>query len=171
MFGIYRLNLYKLDSLNLLDIDTPINYHFIKIDEYNYSQVSLISDELQSNFKKMLELNDYGVYICVDNHPVGYGWVKLDGSSDPFYQIERTCYLCRFFVHPNWRGNNLYPITIKHLVDKFKAQYDSMYISVAPDNVSSIRGVEKLQFRFVDSFTFIRLLRFTFNKFTLRNEI
>lgn len=172
IFNIYRLNLYSLNSCDELpELVSNVEYSFMPITLDNYRLISTISDESTNNFKKMLSYNDFGLYIIIGGKPVGYGWVKQDGSKDPFYRFNMSCYLCRFYIHPDYRGKNLYPITIKRLVEMFRSKYKNIYISVAPDNVPSIRGVNKLSFRKRGSFTFVRFLKVTFNKYTISDEI
>lgn len=166
LFKLYDLNLYRW-SRTSNEITTDLDYSFVEITAENYKLISDISAERLSNFHRMISLKDYGVFICVEGKPVGYGWAKFCGSSDYFFKLGNVCYLCRFYINPSFRGHNLYPLLIKYLLDKFKNIYDDIYISVAPENTPSIRGVAKHDFKFLCRLRFIRLLKLTFNKFNL----
>ena len=167
LFAVYNLFLYRVDVETVLNtniISTEKNVTFQRIGNTNYKLVSNISGELVGNVKKMLSYEDYGVFDCVNGKPVGYGWVKEQGSKDAFFIFENSAYLCRFFIHPDCRGMNLYPLTIKHLVDSFKSKYSKFHIAIERNNEASIKGAAKMGFKQIKELTFVRILRCTFNK-------
>ena len=170
-FCIYKLYLYEIDlsKESLPDISSDMDYTFKRIDNDNYSLISTISDELESNVKKLLSFNDYGIFICVDGKPIGYGWLKQEGSKDAFFAFKNAAYLCRFFIHPDYRGKNLYPITIRYLISEFKDKYSKFHIAIEHKNIASIKGASKLRFKLVGNFSFIRILRCTLNKHKIIN--
>lgn len=166
IFRLYSLNLYKWSKSNS-EITTDLNYSFERITSENLKLISDISNEKICNFQKMLSWGDYGVFIFVNGKPVGYGWAKCKESRDYFFNIGEVCYLCRFYINSDFRGHNLYPMTIKHLIEQFSKQYNDIYIAVDPANIPSIRGVMKLNFEFVSVLRFMRFLKITFRKFKL----
>ena len=168
LFSVYKLFLYEVDveTVEHTYIHTSTDYKvtFQRVDTSNYKLVSNISGELLGNVKRMLSYKDYGVFVCVNGKPVGYGWLKEEGSKDAFFSFENCAYLCRFYVHPDYRGMNLYPMTIKYLVDSFKSKYSKFHIAIEHKNEASIKGAAKIGFKQIKDLTFVRILRCTFNK-------
>lgn len=169
-FWIYREELFKLSYNDKKDISLKDNVSFIKIDIENYKEVSNIRPGLLyiNDFRKMLSYGDYGIYVCVDNIPVGYGWAKIETSKDYFFHIK-NCYLCRFYVNPDFRGRNLYPATILQLMHTFNnIGTHTFYIAAETSNKSSLNGIRKIGFTYIKTLNFYRLLKITLNKYTLQ---
>ena len=59
---------------------------------------------------------------------------------------------------------NLYPLTIKHLVDSFKSKYSKFHLAIELNNEAAIRGAAKMGFEQIKELTFVRNLRCTCNK-------
>lgn len=173
IFSIYKLYLYEVDLETVRKVEHNItcqakHVKFLRIDNDNYKVIPQISGMLESNVRRMLSYHDFGVYICVDEKPVGYGWVKQEGSKDAFFSFVNCAYLCRFFIHPDYRGMKLYPLTINYLINEFKHKYPKFYIAIEHKNISSIRGAKKVGFRQINDLTFVRILRYTLNKYKIR---
>ena len=119
------------------------------------------------DFKTMLKLKDIGVFVRVGSRYVGYGWLKLKSSKDYYFTLDEA-YLCRFFVHPDFRGMNIYPCSIAYLLDIAKRKgLRKAYISAAPSNIASLRGMEKMGFEFLKEIKFVRCCKCTLNKYKL----
>lgn len=175
IFSIYKLNLYKIDknSPPLIDssMSSGVKCELEEISYDNYKLAYTIDKESKLDFKSMLKDGDSGVFAFVDGRPVGYLWLKKDGSNDPFFDFENCCYLCRGFVHPDYRGRRLLNMMIKYLVDKYRDLYQDFYVAIAPTNISSIKSCQKVNIKYLRTFVFVRCLRVTFNKYTIKNEI
>lgn len=70
-----------------------------------------------------------------------------------------TCYTA-----PDFRGNNIYPVVLQHIL-KYAANKNMsrVYISSAPKNVASIRGIEKAGFTKISTIRGFRLFGKMFN--------
>ena len=169
LFCVYIERLYKLELPNLHIVEPRKKVSFMQIRDDNYDMVRSVrsGNFYIHDFKKMLSLGDYGLFICVDNIPVGYGWAKMENSKDYFFYVK-DCYLCRFFIEPEYRGNNLYPaIIIKLIQDIQKWGINTFFIAAEYTNIPSLRGIEKVGFVYQDTFYFLRVLKMTLNKHLL----
>lgn len=168
-FWIYHEELFKLSFKDLREVLPKENVTFVKIDKNNYKDVQNIrlGRFYIKDFERMLLLGDYGIYICVNKIPVGYGWAKVETSDDYFFHIK-NCYLCRFYTNPDFRGKNLYPATILKLIQIFKNKgFDKFYIAAESSNSASLKGIAKVGFEYQKTLHFYRLLKVTLNKYKL----
>lgn len=168
-FWTYSERLYKLMLPQVRKVPPKQEVSFVRISEDNYLNVKSVrpGSFYVRDFKKMLSLGDYGIYVCVNGMPVGYGWAKEDGSQDYFFHV-RGCYLCRFYVNPEWRGKNFYPAMICQLIQYFQEKgVDTFYIAVESKNMPSRKGIEKVGFVYQETLRFYRLTKMTLNKYQL----
>ena len=156
--------MFTLDYNNIRYVDARIPVSFINITDNNYYRVKgLVKDNFYvKDFRRMLRMGDHGVYTCVNDKIVGYGWVKIKGSRDYFFRINNA-YLCRFYVDPSCRGLNLYPATILYLIKHLKG-ITKYYIACDVDNYASIKGIRKIGFKLLCDLSFVRILKITINK-------
>lgn len=169
IFHIYSEQLYKLDLGNVLYVEPRMKITFEEITLNNYKAVECIrpGNFYSKDFKRMISLGDYGLFICVNNIPIGYGWGKIETSKDYFFYI-RECYLCRFFIKPEFRGLNFYPATILQLIQNFQNRgFKTFYIAAESTNIPSLKGLEKVGFVHQKKLYFCRLLKMTLNKYQL----
>lgn len=170
--SIYNMELYSLNRNCFVSrLHTmPSNIKFVRITkevlEANKSYYPKRYNLWKHNLKKGAE----GLFAMCDNRIVGHGWLKKKGSKDPFYRIgDNVAYLSEFFVHPDFRGNGIYPAMLSHFISQHKDCY-SFYISVYTHNVSSRKGLLKVGFQCVSYFKFIRTLKITLNKHRIVEE-
>lgn len=170
MGKLFKAYSQKLYMINYNDISFRLqndNISFIRIDDNNLEIVKNLSgSKNMKQFKQQLSKGDIGIYVCIDNYPVGYGWLKNNKASDFFYNIGSVNYLCRFFVKEEYRGRGLYPAMIVELANIGKEVYGNLrfFISVESNNISSERGIKKVGFSFIEHNKFIRILKITLNK-------
>lgn len=62
-----------------------------------------------------------------------------------------------------YRGRGIYPQVIRYLAEIYSKE-NQVYILVSPDNLSSIKGIEKAGFRFMADLQGIRILFFYIRK-------
>ncbi|MBD7938627.1 hypothetical protein H9655_16455 [Cytobacillus sp. Sa5YUA1] len=170
VFYVYRERLYTINFGEENSVSPKIDISFKRITNENYKLVENLRDgQYVKEFKRMLDIGDFGVFACVNDIPVGYGWAKLENSRDYFYIIQ-NCYLCRFFVSSEYRGLSIYPCLIKNIMCSINKKYrvKKFYIAVEHKNTSSIYGINKIGFKFLQENFFIRSCKITFNKFQLR---
>jgi predicted GNAT family N-acyltransferase len=67
------------------------------------------------------------------------------------------------FTDDRYRGRGIYPLVIRYLADIY-CKENQVYILVSPDNLSSIKGIEKAGFRFMANLQGIRILFFYIQK-------
>ena len=174
IFCIYKQNLYFSDIYRTNHVESKVEISFEIIGNSNYEKVGRIrGDTYIKQFKKQISMEDIGVYACINSIPVGYGWVKVKGSKDFFYNTKNNCaYLCRFFVNDKYRGLNIYPCLIKELmrISSEKYEIQKFYISADEENLASIRGITKVGFKLIRKNKFIRFLKVTINKKILNGE-
>lgn len=165
LFKRWPERLFRVRRENVVPQKAQIAFSLTVINEENAAWVGELRDEAYVNqFRAQLAMGDFGYYACVDGKPVGYGWVKHNGSDDYFFRIgDGCCYLCRFFVHESMRGQGIYPALITALIEK-EAACQCFYIDVERGNEASERGLKKVGFEFVKEFGFIRGFKHTFNK-------
>lgn len=171
IFHIYKEKLYTLVIGNENNVQAKIELSFVEITHENYTLVKdLKGKSYLRKFKKMLNMSDYGVFACINGKPIGYGWAKFENSRDYFYVIK-DCYLCRFFVTPKFRGLGVYPTLIRELLNIVYREkgIERFFIAVEHDNYPSIRGIEKVGFKFLQENKFVRCCKITLNKFNLEN--
>jgi RimJ/RimL family protein N-acetyltransferase len=169
LFQIYRLKLYKINYRDIKSVTSKIEITFEPINYENYMLAKNIQGAQHvGEFKEMLNMNDFGLFVCVNGKLIGYGWGKIQNSKDYFYNIQ-NCYLCRFFVSPQYRGLGIYPCIIKEIMSSIKKEYgiEKYYIAVESNNISSINGITKVGFEYVNEKRFIRGCKITLNRFQL----
>lgn len=171
LFKRWPEQLFYVGWKDVIFHDARIPITFLPIDETNISLVRKMRGSIyEEQFRYQLMLGDFGYYAIYEGRPVAYGWVKHHGSDDYFYNIgEGTCYLCRFFTHEKYRGNGIYPALISKLI-LHEVNCEHFYIDIETGNASSQRGLEKVGFRFVREYAFIRGFKHTFNKQTLSQK-
>ena len=168
MYFLFKCWHEKLFYLNRKDAEPKKSDLNLKMVEITKESIHLVGklrgEEFIPQFEYQLSLGDFGYYAYCDDKPIGYGWAKHTGSDDFFYQIgEGVCYLCRFFVHEDARGHNVYPEIISELI-KRENNTNHFYIGVERGNVSSEKGLTKVGFKFIKEYGFIRGFKHTFNK-------
>lgn len=169
IFCVYSEQLYKLMFSQVRNVLPRQEVSFVQINKNNYREVEFVRSGAfyVRDFRKMLSLGDYGIYVCVDGRPVGYGWAKVKTSKDYFFHVS-DCYLCRFYVNPEWRGKNFYPAMICKLIQDFRKEgFGTFYIAVESTNIPSQKGIEKVGFVYQKTLRFRRLLKMTLNKYQL----
>lgn len=67
------------------------------------------------------------------------------------------------FTNDHYRGLGIYPKVISYLGKKYSSSHQ-VYILVAPDNIPSIKGIEKAGFTFMARLQGFRFLIFYFKK-------
>ncbi len=169
LFKCWHERLFHVDRDKVIEKKSDLALEFVPVTEENvYLVRDLRGAEYEGQFRYQLSLGDFGYYAYFNGDPVGYGWVKHEGSDDYFFKIgENSAYLCRFFVHESMRGHGIYPELITSLIE-LKKDIDSFYIAVERGNESSDRGLRKVGFDFVKEYGFIRGFKKTFNKKLLK---
>ncbi|MBR2466119.1 MAG: GNAT family N-acetyltransferase [Clostridia bacterium] len=166
---IWHEKLFKLSRNDLVAHSARVPIELVPISAANAEPVkSLRGAEYEAQFLRHVALGDFGYYAVKDGVPVGYGWVKHEGSDDYFFKIgAHTDYLCRFFVREEERGQGIYPALITALIER-EAEVDTFYIAVERGNESSERGLLKVGFKPVCEKSFLRVLKLTLNKKKIR---
>jgi RimJ/RimL family protein N-acetyltransferase len=97
----------------------------------------------------------------IDQTPVAYGWVALDGAAIGELDVAVTLpagdrYLWDFATLPAWRGRGIYPRLLQAILDAEAAHAERFWIIHAPENGASQAGIEKAGFRAVGELSFRR---------------
>ena len=165
LFKCWRERLFCVNRENVVLHKSKCEIEMIPITPDNiYLVRELRGSEFEKQFEYQLSLGDFGYYAYCNGKPVGYGWVKHEGSDDFFFKIGGDCvYLCRFFVHDSMRGQGIYPEIISELI-KRENKINTFYIAVERGNDSSERGLKKVGFQFIKELGFIRGFKKTLNK-------
>ncbi len=168
LFKCWHEKLFFADRAGIIPQKARIDLRFVPISYENIGLVrELRGDVYEGQFKDQLDMGDFGFYAYDGDTPVGYGWVKHEGSRDYFFRVKDSCcYLCRFFVHESMRGKGIYPEIITRLIER-ESNCDRFYIAVERGNDPSERGLRKVGFKFVKEYGFVRGFKRTFNKKTL----
>jgi L-amino acid N-acyltransferase YncA len=89
------------------------------------------------------------------------------GIREPDYTVkikQDEAFISSCDTHPESRGKNIYPAVLQHIVGYATAKNKKRcFISTAPTNLASIKGIEKAGFSFVGKIRQIRLFGMTFN--------
>lgn len=173
LYKIWEMDCFMLNIDEFHPVYSKVDIKFIRITEENYKLVSEIRGSTETE-KKQLQYGDTGFFALYDNKIVGYGWYKDKNAKfhDSFYRMKKAdnlCYLCRFFVCEDMRGNNIYPAMITKLIE-FREKENpggKYYISAYSNNIASIKGLLKVGFELVGRYKFVRVLKRTLNKKTL----
>ena len=170
LYKIWEMDCFGLDINEFIPVYSKLDIKFVRITQDNYMLVKEVGKNCKTE-KKQLKNGDTGFFALLDNKVVGYGWYKDKNSrfSDKFYRMKRAnnlCYLCRFFVCEDMRGNNIYPAIITYMIECREKENPGgkYYISAYSDNVASIKGLLKVGFKFVSRYKFVRLFKMTVNK-------
>lgn len=173
-YKVYQMDCFSLNVADFKPVHARLDIEYVQITKENYNLVEKINKNPAIE-NQQLKRGDTGFFALYNGRVVGYGWYKDENSKfcDSFYRVKRKkgnlCYLCRFFVCEEMRGNNIYPAMITKLIEhrEKKSPGGKYYISAYTDNLSSINGLLKVGFRFVGRYKFVRLLKTTINKKTL----
>lgn len=99
---------------------------------------------------------------------VHIAWLHYSSGAEKVYphvNIKKDeAFIGRCDTHPGFRGNNIYPVVLQHIVRYATAKnINKCFISTAPTLVASIRGIEKAGFSFVAKLRKFRLFGKSFN--------
>lgn len=101
------------------------------------------------------------LHYCVGTEKV-YPHVKIDMDE---------AFIGRCDTHSEFRGNNIYPAVLQHIVRYAAANNKrKCYITTAPTLAASIRGIEKAGFSFVGKLRRFRFFGKTFNNQWVSSE-
>lgn len=85
---------------------------------------------------------------------------------------EDEAYIGRCDTHPEFRGQNIYPVVLQDIVGyAFSKNKHRCFISTPPTHLSSIRGIEKAGFSFVGRIRVFRLFGKAFNNRWMSSKI
>ncbi|MDI1323121.1 MAG: GNAT family protein [Algoriphagus sp.] len=72
------------------------------------------------------------------------------------------------FTHDGYRGKGIYPAVLRHILKEFIPK-NNVYILVSPENIPSIRGIEKAGLRLIGRLRCLRIGPVFFKKKILNN--
>jgi GNAT superfamily N-acetyltransferase len=73
-------------------------------------------------------------------------------------------YIGRCDTHPEFRGKNIYPVILQHLISRASRRNKKRcFVATIPTNLASIRGIEKAGFSFVGKMRMFKLFGKFFN--------
>lgn len=165
LFKCWRERLFFLGRQEVVYQENKLQLEFVSITTDNFHWViNMRGQAFKEQFEEHIQLGDFGLFALIEGIPVGYGWVKHEGSKDYFFHIPAdTCYLCRFFVREEMRGRRIYHAIITELI-KREVHCNRFFIATERGNVASENGLKRVGFKFVNEFRFIRGFRRTLNK-------
>ena len=157
-------DILKIRHMVLFFISSSDEIHSItstipaEIREINASNVDKVRDFRDDidpeKFEHFLEEGDVGVYAIVDAKVVGHLWAsicrKSDVRIDGFIKLYKNEAFIHFAtVYEKYRGKNIYPAMLSTLSTKLIREkgIQRIFIITEQDNISSIRGIEKVGFR------------------------
>jgi RimJ/RimL family protein N-acetyltransferase len=77
---------------------------------------------------------------------------------------EDEAYIGSCQTHPEFRGKNIYPVVLQHILrDAAAKNKKRCFIATIPTNLASIRGIEKSGFSFVGKMRMFKLFGKFFN--------
>jgi len=162
----YDMDFYSLSrdcfvsQLNKVSIDIDIDC----INEENLEANKFFYPNRYKLWRGNLKKGAKGLFAIYGGRVVGYGWLKKKGSKDTFYRFGKDiAYLSEFYVEDSFRGKGIYPALLSQLILS-SPEYHRYFISAYTSNVSSCKGLLKVGFERICSFTFIRAFKITFNK-------
>lgn len=89
------------------------------------------------------------------------------GAREAYFQVklkQAEAYISSCHTHPEFRGNNIYPAVLQHIVGHAaKENRNRCFISSDATNSPSIKGIKKTGFSFVGKMRIFRLFGKTFN--------
>ncbi len=137
-----KLKPYKVDAL-LYGLDRSSSMDFQEVLPLDYP---VFFDSKESLFK-IIEGE-----ILVHKSKVFYKSRLLDafGFKRPMILIG-DC-----FTNDQYRGKGIYPAVISHILHKFIPE-NSVYMLVSPENIPSIRGIEKAGLRLIGRLKCLRI--------------
>lgn len=99
---------------------------------------------------------------------VHVAWLYYSSGAEKVYphvNIKKDeAFIGRCDTHPGFRGNNIYPVVLQHIVGYAAGKNKHRcVITTAPTLVASIRGIEKAGFSFVAKLRKFRLFGKSFN--------
>jgi hypothetical protein len=136
---------------------------------FKFDQEERMPDLPEVNGNKLLENeNEFTIHekeVLVHRSRVFYKSNLLSnfGFPEPLLTIGDCV------TNDNYRGKGIYPHVIKYLGSRFSKGRE-VYVLVAPDNIASIRGIEKAGYTFVARLRAFRFLIFYFRKLSSPNK-
>ena len=87
------------------------------------------------------------VYLVAIGDVIAHqSWIMNDVLNPAAFGFDSTVpVIAECATDPAFRGRNLYPLTLRHIVEDVRRRrgVPFLYITVAPTNTASIRGIEK----------------------------
>jgi len=172
-FSYHPLNFYGIRKLPQSQVEVGCSLEIRQIfavdidlvcDLLSYSNEPNIFEWLRFRFDNKSEL-----FLAFNkNQVVHSAWAHyFDGINEvfPLVKIKRDeAFIGRCETHPEFRGKNIYPVVLQHIVRHvFARNKKKCFISTDPKNIASIKGIEKAGFSFVWKKRKIRLFGKVFN--------
>jgi len=141
------------EEINSIHITIPAEV--CEINSSNVDKVRDFRDDIDpQKFENFLKKGDVGIYAIIDSKVVGHLWaficreksIRIDG----FIKISKNEAVIHFAtVYEKYRGKNIYPSMLSTLCNKLMLEkgVQKIYIITDKDNISSIKGIEKVGFK------------------------
>lgn len=99
--------------------------------------------------------NDHVAFVAyLNNIPAAFGWMARGKAMIGELAHELILpignrYLWNFRTMETFRGLNIYPALLQHIIQHEREKADRFWIIHAPENRSSLKGIRKAGFRYV----------------------
>jgi GNAT superfamily N-acetyltransferase len=121
------------------------------------SDVELLSTMGTTTVKEVVRrlANDHVAFVAyVNNLPAAFGWMArgkafIGELNHEFILPYRHRYLWNFRTKEAFRGLGIYPALLQRIIELEESKTDRFWIIHAPENEASLRGIQKVGFRYV----------------------
>lgn len=99
--------------------------------------------------------NDHLAFVAyMNNKPAAFGWMargkaKIGELNHEFVLPEGNRYLWNFRTLVEYRGRGIYPALLLYIMNNEESKSKRFWIIHAPENKSSLKGIEKAGFEYV----------------------
>ena len=162
----YSMELYSLDRTNFVSQlhRIPEDIKLVSVTQELLDENRLYCAKNYNSWKHNLKKGAKGLFVVYDGRVIGHGWLKFEGSKDPFYRFgKNVAYISELNVNKDFRGRGIAPAMMSNFIINYSDSYD-FYISVYTTNNSSRNALLKVGFTYIEFFEFIRALKITWNQ-------
>ncbi len=143
------LKKFRSQKVNMLLFSFP----FEKIPEDSVPKRKIVLNEKKNEY----EIVENGILVHRSKIFKTSLLLKNFNFKQPFITIGDCV------THDDFRGLGIYPHVLRHIAFQHSG-IKKVYILVSPDNIPSIKGIEKAGFKFVARLTCFKFLFFYLNK-------
>ncbi|KMZ53644.1 GNAT family N-acetyltransferase [Dorea sp. D27] len=124
---------------------------------------------VQYAFENMVSKGQVCVFAYVDGRMAGHAACVLPHNIEGAFKVKNSAYIHYCYVDSKYRGNNIYPLMLKYLIETCSTDKDIMKFTITTsfDNRPSQLGLKKVGFSYLKRYYYVEWWKFKWKKITV----